>query len=164
MKSIKSKISQAFAKGLSAGFAGKSAFEKIVRGKFAMVSSTFTQGDVFYIDQWLPGFMGGGQEILEVGGRRFTRVYAGGTVEDSVLTPLGITKTDVMGYLKKTILAAAEKIRFDQPYLKEDGEWKYQYAPGDIEETTGMITGKEIISYKNAPVFVHLFIVCPIIV
>lgn len=160
---MESKVSQALAKGLTAGFAGKSTFEKIVRGKFAMVSSTVNDDGVSYIDQWFPGHMGGGQEILEVEGIRYTRVYAGGTVEDSVLSPLGISKTDVMGCLKKTLLEAAEKTRFDQLYLQEDGGWKYEYTPADSDETTGMISGKEIISYKNTPVFVHIFIISSVI-
>lgn len=163
MKEIKVQVSRALAKGLNAGFAGKSTFEKIVRGKFAMVSSTIDDGDVSYIDQWFPGHMGGGQEILEVGGDRYTRVYAGGTVEDGVLSPLGISKTDVMGCLKKTLLAAEDKTRFNEIYQVDDNEWKYQYTPAETDETTGMITGKEIIFYKNTPVFVHFFIISPVI-
>lgn len=159
MKRMESKVSQALAKGLTAGFAGKSTFEKIVRGKFPMVSSSYAEEGISYIDQWFPGHMGGGQEILEVEGKRYTRVYAGGTVADSVLSPLGISKADVMECLKKTLLAAGEKTRFDEQYLREDGAWKYQYTPADPDETTGMISGKEIISYKNTPVFVHLFII-----
>ena len=159
MKQMESKVSQALAKGLTAGFAGKSTFEKIVRGKFPMVSSSFIADDIVYLDQWFPGHMGGGQEILEVEGERYTRVYAGGTVEDSVLSPLGISKADVMKCLKKTLLAAADKTRFRDPYRIEDGAWAYQYTPADPDETTGMISGKEIISYKNTPVFVHLFII-----
>lgn len=159
MTKIDPKVSHALAKGLTAGFAGKSTFEKIARGKFPMVSSSYTDDGLSYIDQWFPGHMGGGQEILEVDGKRYTRVYAGGTVEDSVLSPLGILKTDVMECLKKTLLAAAEKTRFDEPYQREDGAWKYEYTPAEPDETTGMISGKEIISYKNTPVFVHLFII-----
>lgn len=159
MKGMESKISAALAKGLTAGFAGKSTFEKIVRGKFPMVSSSYCEDGISYMDQWFPGHMGGGQEILEVDGKRYTRVYAGGTVADTVLSPLGISKSDVMECLKKTLLTAADKTRFSDPYRIEDGEWKYQYTPGEPDETTGMITGKEIISYKNTPVFVHLFII-----
>lgn len=158
MKKIDPKISDAFAKGLAV-FSGKSTYGKITRGKFAMVSSSIDDGDISYIDQWFPGHLGGGQEILEVGGQRYTRVYAGGTVDDAILTPLGITKDDVMGCLKNSLLEAGEKTRFGQPYVKEDGKWKYMYTPGDPDETTGMITGKEVISYKNTPVFVHFFII-----
>jgi len=65
MKKIDSRISGKFAKGLAV-FTGKSAFTKITRGKFEMVSSVIDDGDVYYIDQWFPGHLGGGQEILEV--------------------------------------------------------------------------------------------------
>jgi hypothetical protein len=159
MKKIGLEVSQAFSKGLTSGFAGKSTFEKIVRGKFQMVSSLYSEEDILYIDQWFPGHMGGGQEILEVDGKRYTRVYAGGTVEDSILLSLGISKTDVMAWLKKILLEVGEKTRFDEPHQQEDDAWSYQYTPGLVEETTGMITGKEIISYKNTPVFVHFFII-----
>jgi len=163
MKRMESKVSQALAKGLTAGFAGKSTFEKIVRGKFAMVSSTVNDDGVSYIDQWFPGHMGGGQEILEVEGIRYTRVYAGGTVDDAILSPLGITKDDVMGCLKRTLLSAGGKTRFDKIFVLEENMWSYHYNPAEPDETTGMITGKEIISYKNTSVFVHFFIISPVI-
>lgn len=152
MKKMGSKISSAFAKGLSAGFAGKSTFGKIQRGKFAMVSSAVDDGDISYIDQWFPGQLGGGQEILEVGGARYTRVYAGGTVTTA-------NKDDVMAFLQKTLLEAGAKTRFDTPYSKTDGDWKYEYAPKEFDDVTGMVTGKEVITYKNTPVFVHYFII-----
>lgn len=159
MPKIESTINNAFAKGLKAGFAGESTFEKVVRGKFGMKSSSFTAEGLSYIDQWFAGRVGGGQEILEVGGERYTRVYAGGTAEESVLASLHITKDDILGCLKGTILAAGEKIRFDQPYIHENTSWKYEYTPGDTDKVTGMISGKEKISYKGTPVFVHLFII-----
>lgn len=162
MKRIDSAISAAFAKGLAV-FSGKSKFENIARGKFAMVSSVIDEGDVYYIDQWFPGHMGGGQEILETGDKRYTRVYAGGTVRDGILAPLGITKDDVMGFLKQSLLEAGGNTRFDAAYARKDGEWNYQYVPGDIEQTTGMITGEEAVSYKNTPVFVHFFIISHVI-
>lgn len=162
MKRIDSKISDAFAKGLAV-FSGKIQFQKITRGKFAMVSSVIDDGSVDYIDQWFPGQMGGGQEILEVDGKRYTRVYAGGTVDDAILSSLGITKGDVMGCLKRALLSAGGKTRFDKVFVLEENMWSYQYTPAEPDETTGMITGKEIISYKNTPVFVHFFIISPVI-
>jgi hypothetical protein len=158
MKKIDAKISEKFAKGLAV-FTGKSAFTKITRGKFEMVSSVIDDGDVYYIDQWFPGHLGGGQELLEVGGEKYTRVYAGGTVEDTILSGLGITKDDVMACLKNTLLAASGKTRFNEAYKNQDGEWNYTYTPGEPDEVTGMITGKEVITYKTAPVFVHYFII-----
>lgn len=154
-----SKVSQGFAKGLVAGFAGKSTFEKIQHGKFPMVSSSFTADDISYIDQWFPGHMGGGQEVLAVDGKRYTRVYAGGIVEDKVLSGLGVTKDDVMAFLKKSLQTLGAKTRFDEQAHYEDGQWHYQYIVIDRDATTGVITGKEIISYKNTSVFVHLFII-----
>jgi len=151
MKIIDPSISQAFAKGLAV-FSGKTQFQKIQRGKFAMVSSEINDADVSYIDQWFAGHLGGGQEIVEIGGDRYTRVYAGGTVTET-------NKDDVMAFLKKSLLAAGAKTRFDKEYLHIDGEWIYQYSPKELDEITGMITGKEIITYKNTPVFVHYFII-----
>ena len=158
MKKIDSKISDAFAKGLAV-FSGKSDYGKVTRGKFTLVSSAIDDGDMSYIDQWFPGNLGGGQEILEVGGQRYTRVYAGGTVEDSILSSLGITKDDVMEFLKNTLLEAGGKTRFDLPYEKVDGDWRYTYEPGDRDAITGMILGKELIRYKRTEVFVHYFII-----
>lgn len=159
MNKIDSQISEKFAKGLQV-FSGKSTYGKVIRGKFEMASSTVTEDGLYYIDQWFPGNLGGGQEILEVAGEKYTRVYAGGTVEDAILTPLGITKDiEVMGQLKKFLLAAGGKTRFDMPYAKIDGEWKYEYAPKEFDDITGMITGREKIIYKQTPVFVHFFII-----
>ena len=162
MKRIDANIGAAFAKGLAV-FSGKSTFENIRRGKFAMVSSVIDDGTVYYIDQWFPGHMGGGQEILEVDGAQYTRVYAGGTVDDGILMGLGISKNDVMGCLKNSLLEAAGKTRFDAPYARQDGDWSYQYTPAEVEPTTGMMTGKEVITYKGTPVFVHFFIISPVI-
>src|SRR5258706_3482526 len=151
-------VSKAFAKGLAV-FSGKSTFEKITRGKFAMVSSAIDDREVSYIDQWFPGHLGGGQEILETGGKRFTRVYAGGTVDDAKLSSLGITKYDVMACLKKSLLTAQEKTRFDGSFALDDGKWVYRYTPGEKDEITGVITGKEAILYETVPVFIHFFLI-----
>lgn len=159
MNRIDSKIGDAFAKGLAV-FSGKSNYGKVTRGKFTMASSVVEDAGVYYIDQWFPGHLGGGQEIVEVDGEKYTRVYAGGTVDDAILAPLGITKDDqVMGYLKKFLLAAGGKTRFDKPCEQIGGEWKYAYTPAEPDEIVGMITGREVITYKNTPVFVHYFII-----
>ena len=149
----------AFAKGLLAGFAGKTTFEKVQRGKFAMVSSGYEADGVSYIDQWFPGHMGAGQEIVAVGDKHFTRVYAGGTVDDKELAPLGITKDDVMVFLKNSLQTLGAKTRFDEQGSFEDGQWTYSYAVIDRDATTGVVTGKEMISYKGTPVFIHLFLI-----
>jgi hypothetical protein len=47
--------------------------------------------------------------------------------------------------------------------VRDDGDWNYTYTPAGIEETTGMITGKEVITYKTTPVFVHFFIISPVV-
>lgn len=151
-------ISDAFTKGLAV-FSGKSTFEKIVRGKFAMVSSTIDDGNVYYIDQWFPGHLGGGQEILEVNGQRYTRVYVGGTIADEKLQPLGITKDDVMACLKKSLLIAGAATRFDEAFTLTEGKWKYMYTPGEVDEVVGVMMGKEIITYDGTPVFVHFFLI-----
>jgi hypothetical protein len=156
MKQIKQIVKYAFAKGLTATFAGKSNFEKITRGSFPMISSV--PPDMSYIDQWLPDQSGGGQEILEVDGIRYTRVYAGGTVEEKILLTLGISKSDVMVFLTKVLTSSALKTRLDESFHLEDGEWSYSYDT--TVEDLAMITGKEVISYKNTQVFVHLFIIC----
>jgi hypothetical protein len=158
MNKIDPKISDTFAKGLAV-FSGKSKYGKILRGKFTMAESVVEDADTYYIDEWFPGHFGGGQEVLEVGGQRYTRVYAGGTVEDSIIAPLGITKDDVMGSLKNFLMEAGGRTRFDLRYQKDSLDWRYRYVPGEQDETSGMITGKEVITFKHTPVFTHFFII-----
>ena len=68
-------------------------------------------------------------------------------------------KDDVMAFLKQSLLEAGGNTRFDKAFSKVDGEWKYNYEPKEFDEVTGMITGKEVITYKTTPVFVHFFII-----
>ncbi len=159
MQKIDSSIGAAFARGLGAGFAGKSTYQKITRGKFPVESSSFDEEDNSYIDQWMPKRLGGGQEILKVGSARYTRVYAGGTVEKTELEKIGVSESDVITVLKESLVAAGPKTRFDKEYQKKDGDWKYVYTPNELDTIVGLISGKEVISYKNTPVFVHYFII-----
>lgn len=152
----------ALAKGLTAGFAGKSTYTKVKRGKFAVESSSFDEDGISYIDQWMPSRLGGGQEIVEVDGMRYTRVYAGGAVEKTKLASLGITEADVMDCLKTSLLVAKEKTRFDALYTRREGKWTYTYTPGVKDKIVGIITGKETISYNNVPVFVHFLLISPV--
>ena len=76
-----------------------------------------------------------------------------------MLSTLGVTKDDVMAFLKKSLQTLGAKTRFDEPAHLEEGQWTYQYAVIDRDATTGLITSKETIAFKGTPVFVHLFII-----
>src|SRR5690348_12450503 len=93
-------IREGFSKALLAGYGGKTIFEKVERGPFAMLSSTLNEGSLAYVDQWFAGQLGGGQEILEIAGKRYTRLYGGGTLDNEALGTLGIDHGKVIEALK----------------------------------------------------------------
>lgn len=156
--------SELLAKGLLAGFAGKSAFGTSSRGAFTVTSSEvlLPEDAAQYIDQWVGKRSGGGQEIVQSAGGAMTRVYAGGTVPQTTLDTLGITDDQIMAYLKEKLSALNGQTRLMAavpPIL--DGYWQYAY---ELMDTDGaqIVTGKETILYKNTPVFVHVFVMAPV--
>jgi hypothetical protein len=105
--------------------------------------------------------VGGGQELIEVGDERFTRLYAGGTVSLEELEKLGLTKKDVMKYLIEKIQQLGDKTRLLEKCEQDDGDWVYRYGLLDEEERIPVVVGKEVIRYKGELVFVHNFLLCP---
>jgi len=153
-----------FTKGLQEGFGGGASRKGVRRGSFELESSRYeTEKDDVYHDEWMAGRVGGGQELIEVGGKRFTRVYAGGTISEKSLESLGLTKKDVIGFLKKQILDNGDKIRLHTDFEPEaEEDWRYEYKVIDNEEGIPVTTGKESIFYKEELVFVHVFVLSPI--
>lgn len=149
------------AKGLLAGFAGKSVFGSSERGGFSLTSSEVSYPDenAHYIDQWIGKQSGGGQEIARSGDTVITRVYAGGTVSEEILSGLGIRDSDIMAYLKEKLIALSGVTRLSKTVEPiTDGDWKYTY---DIVSTVfeiGLSIGKETIWYKDTAVFTHVFL------
>ncbi len=149
--------------GLLAGYAGKTALEKVVRGGFTLDASHFSNSGGKYHDEWIASRTGGGQEIVEMERQHFTRVYAGGTIGLNKLQELGIAKKDVTGYLKQKLQELAEKTRlYEECHPSVDGEWKYDYKILSKNEEVPLTVSEEQITYTGTVVFVHVFLLCPI--
>ena len=116
------------ARGLKEGFAGGTTMQGVERGDFSLKSSHFeSEGDVYH-DEWFADRAGGGQEIVRDGETTYTRVYAGGTIPLEELKALGISKGDVMIFLKMQMIENGEIIRLHtnvEPEAEED--WQYSY-------------------------------------
>jgi hypothetical protein len=156
----KKQISKTLTAGLLAGYGGKTHFSIIDRGSFKLKSSHFESEDIIYHDEWTNG---GGQEIIKVDNDMFTRVYAGGVVGEETLQKLGITAKDIITNLISRIKQLGDKTRLFnncQPEV-QDG-WGYFYQILDDNREIGLTVGKEIISYQNQIVFVHVFVLSPI--
>jgi len=156
-------IKAGLTKGLVSGYGGKTKFSTVTRGSFQLNASHLQEGDLTYHDEWLPSNTGGGQELIKVGNRQFTRLYAGGVVKQNKLKKLGITKKDVIDFLKTTILKQREKTRlFQSCQPKPKTGWSYSYQILDNEKSIPVIFAKETISFHGQVVFVHSFLLCPI--
>ena len=150
-------------KGLKEGYAGGTVKKGVNRGGFKLDSSHFESGSGIYHDEWMAGRVGGGQEIVEVEGKVFTRVYAGGNISETKLKKLKISGKDVIGFLKKQMVENSDSIRLLKDILPDpDGDWQYKYEIIDSEGDIPVTTGKESIFYKNELVFVHILILSPV--
>jgi hypothetical protein len=78
-------IKQALTDGLLGGYVGETEFKSIIRGGFEMKQSHYEKNGAIYHDEWLPNRTGGGQELVEIEGQPFTRLYAGGLVNEEQL-------------------------------------------------------------------------------
>jgi len=157
-------IEAGLTKGLVSGYGGETEFTTAMRGPFQLNASHLETGDLTYHDEWLPNRTGGGQEIVRVGEQQFTRLYAGGAIEEEKLKVLGISKKAVIAFLKDTILEQQQQTRLFAPCSPEPtGDWSYSYQIRDRDESAPVTVGKETISYKDQVVFVHSFLLCPII-
>jgi len=156
-------IKAGLTKGLVFGYGGKTKFSTVTRGSFQLNASHLEEGDLTYHDEWLPGNTGGGQELIKVGDQRFTRLYAGGVIKEDKLKEFGITKKDVIDFLKTTILKQQQKTRlFQSCNPKSKTDWSYSYQILDSQKSVPVIFAKETISFRGQVVFIHSFLLCPI--
>lgn len=146
----KNKISQAITAGLLAGYGGQTKFEKVNRGSFELKSSHYENDDFIYHDEWTNG---GGQEIVKVRENQFTRVYAGGTIDNS---------PEIISQLIHFIQTLKDKTRLFTDCDLVEGDWQYQYKVLDTEPKFNLIVGKETIKHHGKMVFVHCFVLSPI--
>jgi hypothetical protein len=150
-------------RGLKEGFAGGTVMKGIERGGFSLKSSHFENNGDVYHDEWYADRAGGGQEIVKAGAETYTRVYAGGTIPLRELQKLGISKVDVMVFLKKQMTENGEKIRLHSDFEPDaESDWQYSYKVLDLNDEIPVTVGKEVIRYKGQLVFVHDFIISPV--
>ncbi len=150
--------------GLAAGYAGGTERVTVHRDIFDLESTTYTSPDGGeHSDQWIANMIGGGQEIARINGETATRLHAGGTIPIEELAKLGVTKKDVIGFLKKSILEANGQTRLGENYVPESqGDWKYAYRVLDRKDELGLTVGMETIAYKGHLVFAHGFLNSPV--
>jgi hypothetical protein len=161
---INTTIKTALTQGLLAGYAGETECKKITRGGFELLQSHFEKDGIIYHDEWLPARTGGGQELVEIDGNKYARFYAGGVVDDSQLNNLGISASDVITTLINKIKQLGSATRLDEDCIPEsESAWQYQYVVENVQPEFGLLTAKETLSYKQAVVFIHYFILVQVI-
>ena len=151
------------AEGLAAGYAGGSKIEDVIRAGFSFKSSHVETPDGVYHDEWAAHRAGGGQELVSITGKTYTRVYAGGTVSLDILKELGVEESEVGAYLKRKLTELGEKTRFDEDCTPDsDGDWRYTYKVTNREDDIPLLVGVENLLFKNQKVFTHVFVICPV--
>ena len=158
-------VKKILSEGLSSGYVGKTERISVDRNGFPFEASTYNGPEGHYHDQWAAHRTGGGQEMVEIGGKKYTRVYAGGTIFTEELQKLGIPEGEenVNKRLVKFINSiSASSTRLDQDVSAKDGKWDYSYKVMDREDRVPVILGKEEIRYVDTLVFVHYHIMCPV--
>src|ERR1035437_2848104 len=117
-------LGDVLSKGLEVGYGSGGERQVIQRGPFQVESTQFTTPDGgLYVDQWIANTNGGGQEIVQKGDKKSTRLHAGGVIEPEELAKLGLTKKDVTGYLKRKIVELGQGTRLSEDAAPEpDGD------------------------------------------
>lgn len=156
-------IKKILGKGLAGGY-GSDNYSKGERAGFGVDINHYTGEDGTYHDEWVAHQNGGGQELVETpDGKQWTRVYAGGSLDEESLAKLGITKEQVgkkiMFFLKKL----GDKTRFETEVADTEGDWKYSYTLDRNEDTIPLIVGCERIEFQGSLVFTHEIINSPIV-
>lgn len=162
VKALPNNLKNHLTRGLLWGFAGKSDFSQSARGGFRFKTSDVSDDNFKYHDEWLDAKVGGGQELLQVGDIGFTRLYAGGVLNDAQLSVLGISEPDVIAFLKKALVAVKQNTRLEKDCTFSVDNWDYRYEVVASTPTIGIIVGKESISLNQLEVFVHFFLLCPV--
>ena len=162
MKEIEHGLTQ----GLLGGFAGEGHLHATSRGGIVEGKASYVPlEDGVYHDEWFTGERsGGGQELLRVGDKLYTRVYAGGASNEAFLDHLGLTVDDVNNYLIEKLKVLGDRTRlFKDCSPQDDGKWRYDYKITQVFGNSGTTTSVESIHYDNMRVFVHAFVLCPIV-
>ncbi len=153
--------------GLAAGYGAEvTKPETVLRGDFLLKASDFKPDNdptASYHDEWLPGRVGGGQELVTVGGQKATRLYAGGTISPEQLKDLGLTEDHVIGYLRGKITDLGGATRLHQHCMPlADGKWQYSYVIAEHLKNIDLTVGVETVRYDGQQVFAHGFLISPV--
>lgn len=158
-----SEIKTLLGKGLAGGY-GASNYSKSERAGFPIDINDFQGAEGKYHDEWAAHQNGGGQEIIETpSSEKWTRVYAGGSLDEESLAKLGITGEDVSQKIKFFLGKLGDKTRFDFEVVDAEGDWSYSYKLDREEKEIPLIVGCERIEYKGSLVFTHEIINSPIV-
>jgi hypothetical protein len=156
------KLHEALTQGLQKGYGDDADFSDVAEDGLAFKTVEKQFPGITYKDRYAdlrPTF---GQEIVSDGDQTMFRVYVGKSVPAQRLEELGLHENDIIRFLKQIILEHGDKIRMYDPYKFVEGEWEYSYTIIDRDDVIGLVTGKEIIKFKDNTVFGHNFFV-PII-
>ncbi len=161
---MSNEIDSTLTEGLLKGYAGSEITDiqrSGIKGKASHIQLDLRR---IYDDQWFVGsHIGGGQELIEVEGARFTRLYAGGTPEPEKLKELGLTPKEVSRYLKTMIAKLGMQTRlFTECNPDADGDWQYSYKINGNYDEVPLTTAVESIAYQGKIVHVHTFMLCAI--
>jgi len=150
-------------KGLAGGY-GASNYSKGERSRFQLDINNYQGEDGRYHDEWAAHQNGGGQELIETpDGKKWTRVYAGGSLDEESLSKFGITGEQVSEKIKFFLGKLGDKTRFDFEVTDTEGDWEYSYKIDREEKEIPLVVGCERIEYKGSLVFTHEIINSPIV-
>ena len=151
--------------GLLEGYAGKASSRLVNRAAFLGRSSYLNRPETgVYRDEWFTGeHLGGGQELVKVGDKKFTRVYAGGTPSPEELEKLDLTVKDVSEYLKQKITELGDRTRLFKSCTTENEDgWQYSYDILEKNPKIPVVQAVERITCKGTVVHIHGFVLSPI--
>lgn len=100
--------------------------------------------------------------IVIVGNQDFYRLHIGVSVSVVQLEELGLTLSDLNGYVSKKVAELGAQTRLTQSCEPEaDGEWKYRYLVTQ-EPDTHLIYGRESVDFKTEEVFDNYLVFSPV--
>ena len=158
------KVDKLLTDGLAEGYAKAEKPEKVQRSGFPGKANDYvTPEDGHYHDEWFANDNGGGQELVQTGEEKGTRVYAGGVIPVEELRELGLTTKDVIVRLRMGIEELKGKTRLHEPcFLELPNGWQYQYEILKKSEEVPLTIGYESVRYNGREVFAHGHIISPV--
>lgn len=158
------KFEQLLTDGLAQGYTGVKKPQRIERAGFVGKSNDHQNSEGgHYHDEWFANDNGGGQELVDDNGEKFTRLYGGGVISVEELRKLGLTTKDVIDRLIMSVRKLKEKTRLYEPCsLELLGGWNYSYSIIKQSKEVPLTIGYESIEYNGREVFAHAHILTPV--